>query len=248
MSNIQFRIALVALLLTVVSMQVWAEEEPEQEGPWSGKVGIGYVQTSGNNDTTSFTGNAEVNWDGERWHHGLLGKALGQSADNDTTAEAYKAAYKGKFDLSQRTYLFGLLDYNKDRFSSYDQQIFETLGVGQRIIKTDRHQLNGELSAGASQSDLVVLQPPGSDRINEAVFRISGEYKWTISDNSSFSQVLNVTSGSSNTYTESITQLSAGIIGSLSTVLGYTIRNNSDVSPGTEKTDTFMSISLEYVF
>ena len=93
-----------------------------------------------------------------------------------------------------------------------------------------------------------MLQPPGTDSINEAVFRVSGNYKWTISDTSSFSQLLSVSSGSSNTYTESITELSAGIIGSLSTVIVYTIRNNSDVSPGTEKTDTFASISLEYVF
>jgi len=235
-----------AALIFGLSMQVWAEEE--QDDPWSGKVGIGYISSSGNNDTTSFTGNAEVNWDGERWHHGLLGKALGQSTDNVTTAEAYKAAYQAKFDLSKRTYLFGLLDYNKNRFSSYDSQFFQVLGVGQRFIQTDKHELNGELSAGASQSDLVVLLPPGTDSINEAVFRVAGNYQWTISDTSSFSQILSVSSGSSNTYTESITELSAGIIGSLSTVIGYTVRHNSDVSPGTEKTDTFASISLEYVF
>jgi putative salt-induced outer membrane protein len=69
-----------------------------------------------------------------------------------------------------------------------------------------------------------------------------------ISDNSTFSQILNVTSGSSNTYTESVTELSARIVGSLSMVLGYTVKHNSDVSPDKDKTDTFASISLEYLF
>ena len=33
-----------------------------------------------------------------------------------------------------------------------------------------------------------------------------------------------------------------------SVVLSYTIRNNSDVPVGTEKTDTFTAVALEYTF
>jgi putative salt-induced outer membrane protein len=240
----------LAILSLVFSLQVWGEEaEKENEGPWSGSVSIGYLSISGNTESTVFTGNAEVKWDGERWHHSVLGRALGKSEEKVTTAEAYKAAYQGKLDLSGRTYLFGLLDYNKDRFSSYDQQFFQTLGIGQRILQKDRHELNGEISAGASQSTLILDVPPGgTEDINEAVFRVSADYKWMISDNSTFSQILNVTSGSSNTYTESVTELSARIVGSLSMVLGYTVKHNSDVSPDKDKTDTFASISLEYLF
>ncbi len=245
MNKMILRIALAALILGI-SVQAWAEDE--QEGPWSGKIAAGYLAISGNTESTNFTGSAEVNWDGARWHHTLSGNALGKSEDKETTAEAYKAAYQAKFDLSDRAYLFGLVDYNKDRFSSYDQQIFETFGIGQRILKKDKHELNGELSAGASQSKLVLDPPPGTDNVNEAVFRVAGDYKWIISENSTFSQKLSVTSGSSNTYTESVTELSAGIIGALSTVLGYTVKHNSDVSAGKDKTDTYASISLEYVF
>jgi len=249
MSNIQLRITVIVLLLTGVSMQVWAEEE--SESPWSGKIAIGYLAVSGNAENTTFTGKAELNWDGERWHHGLSGKVLGNSVDKETTAEAYQATYEAKFDLVERTYVFGLLDYNKNRFSSYDQQIFEVAGIGQRLIKTDRHELNAEIGAGASQSRLVEEPVPGTiikTDNNEATFRVSGDYTWAISDNSTFSQKLSATSGSSNTYTESITELSAGIIGSLSTVLGYTVRHNSDVADGKDKSDTFASISLEYLF
>ena len=38
------------------------------------------------------------------------------------------------------------------------------------------------------------------------------------------------------------------VYGSLNMVLGYIIRNNSDVDPNSEKTDTIASISLEYTF
>ena len=55
-------------------------------------------------------------------------------------------------------------------------------------------------------------------------------------------------SGSSNTFTESVTELGANIYGALAMVLSYKIQNNSDVQSGTEKTDTFAAISLEYAF
>ena len=62
--------------------------------------------------------------------------------------------------------------------------------------------------------------------------------------------------GSDNTYTESITELKAGIVGNLSMVLGYTYKHNSDVEIDTslvpprpfDKTDTYTTISLEYGF
>ena len=43
-------------------------------------------------------------------------------------------------------------------------------------------------------------------------------------------------------------ELKFAMIGSVSAVVGFTARNNSDVPPGTEKTDTFTSVSLSYAF
>ena len=243
---------LCAVLMTVSTGPAWAEDAEEDTGPWSGFVSIGYLSQNGNTDSTTFNGAFEVNWDGERWHHLLFGSALGKSEDNDTTSEAYKAGYKAKYDLSDRTYLFGLLDYTKDRFSAYDGQFYQTAGIGQRIIKTEKHELNGEISAGASQSNRVLRDANGNrigtERINEAVFRVSADYRWQITDTSEFTQVINVTSGASNTFTESITELRSAIYGSLNMVLGYIIRNNSDVDANSENTDTIASISLEYMF
>jgi putative salt-induced outer membrane protein len=54
--------------------------------------------------------------------------------------------------------------------------------------------------------------------------------------------------GDENRYTESISALKATLVGDLALVLSYTIKNNSEVLPGIEKTDTFTAISLEYGF
>ena len=40
--------------------------------------------------------------------------------------------------------------------------------------------------------------------------------------------------------------MSAKLLGDLALVASYTIKNNSDVPPLTEKTDTYTALSLEY--
>jgi len=246
----------LVLAVIVSSLSVPAALAQDEKGPWSGKVLLGYLATSGNTDNTSANLEAALNWDGARWHHELSGRAIGQSQDNDTTAETYKASYEAKWDITERTYLFGLLDYNKNRFTSYKQQTFQFAGIGRRFIKSEKFELEADVAAGASQADLqafIDVPPvPGfwqdEGTVDEVNWRASGKFGWKIGENARFLQTLSVNSGSSNTFTESLTELGANIYGSLAMVLSYKIQNNSDVQPGTEKTDTFAAISLEYAF
>ena len=256
---------LAACLLVLGSLSFVANAaEAQTSGPWSGKVALGYLASSGNTDTTALNFNAEVKYVVGKWDNTLLGRGIVKTDNDRSTAEAYKLAYKLKYDLSDRTYLFGLLDYNNDRFSSYDQQTFAVGGVGRRFLATKKHELDGELGFGAGLSDfrdcgpdevlagVCVIGPPQTPpfgtSVDEFTSRVSGIYKWQISESASFVQKLNVNIGSSNTYTESLSELRAGIVGDIALLLSYTMKNNSDVAPGTEKTDTYTAISLEYAF
>jgi putative salt-induced outer membrane protein len=163
--------------------------------------------------------------------------------DGITTAESYAAGYKGQRDFSETSYLFAAGDWRKDRFSGYESQVSETVGYGRRLIDNERHMLAIEGGAGAKQSKLI----DGTD-IDEGIVRGGLNYLLHLSETSEFEQKLLTEIGSENTYTESVTALRARIVGSLALVLSYTIKKNSDVPPGIEKTDTFTAISLEYAF
>jgi putative salt-induced outer membrane protein len=221
---------------------------------WSGNVAAGYVAVSGNSDSTTANFKGEVLYDTDKWHHSALATALGASQDNDTSSEAYKAQLKTKRDLSEVIYAFGLAEYNKDRFSSYEHQIFEAVGIGWRVFHTDNQELNLEAGVGATQSRLQQVDPPATPltsderEVNEFVGRLGGDYHWHISETAVFSEKLSSNIGSDNTYVESLTELKAGIIGDVALVLGYLVKHNTDVLPGTDKTDTQTSISLEYKF
>ena len=229
----------VLAVLTFVATSSFAQDE---EG-FSGRAGLGYLATTGNSETDSLNVNFAMGWNDAPWHHRLTGLAVRSSTSNVTTAEAYSLAWKSNYDINETDYVYGLIAWDKDEFSAYDQQIRESVGYGRRFIDTERHILSGEAGIGARQADL----RNGTSQ-DEAIIRLGGDYRWIISETSEFRQTLAIESGSDNTYLEATSSLSANVRDNLALVIAYTIKNNSDVLPGTEKTDTFTAISLEYTF
>ena len=231
---------LCVLALAAISMSPALAQD--EEG-FSGRAALGYLSTTGNTETESINVNFEMGWNYDRWHHRFAGLAVRSSTSNVTTAEAYGLNWKTDYDIDDTAYWYGLVAWDQDEFSAYDQQIREAFGYGRHFINTERHELSGEVGAGARQADL----RDGTQQ-DEAILRLSGEYIWRISETSRFSQTLSVEDGSDNTYLEATSSLSADIMASLALVVSYTVKSNSDVLPGTEKTDTFTSVSIEYSF
>ncbi|HLT91564.1 MAG TPA: DUF481 domain-containing protein [Woeseiaceae bacterium] len=215
-------------------------QEPD---PWLVKLTLGYLATSGNTDSSSLNSGFAVAYAQGRWKHALEGLAIKSTEEGATTAEAYSLGWKTEYNWTEHDYLFGRVDWRKDRFSGYDQQLSETVGYGRRLIDTGTHVLSAELGAGARQSDLA----DGTSE-DEAIVRGGLDYRWQFSETAQFTQVLAVESGSDNTFLESITAVKATLVESLALVASYTIRNNSSVPVGTENTDRFTALSLEYAF
>jgi len=221
---------------------LFAAEEDEND-PLEGNVKFGYLATTGNTETSSLNTSFESKYVAGSWHHEAMASAINASENKVTTAEAYEAGWKSGWDFTDRDFVFGRLNWRKDRFGGFDTQFSQTVGYGRHIIDTDVHTLDGELGFGARQSEdqLGVTQ-------NETIATGALKYKWQFSDTSEFGQSLRVEVGGDNTFSESVTSISAKLIGALNLVASYTIRNNSDVPLGTEKTDTRTAVSLEYTF
>lgn len=212
--------------------------------PWSGDVAAGFLATSGNSETRSLNGKLAIGYAQERWKNAFLATALSSSDNDSTTAERYTVGNKLDYNFTEHDYLFGALEWEKDLFGGVRERTSETVGYGRRVLTGPVHALDLEVGAGARQTKAAVT----GEREEDLIGRAAGKYVWTISDTSSFSQTLKVESGDSNTFTESVSELKLAIVGNLHALLSYTIRNNSDVPAGTEKTDTFTAVNLAYSF
>lgn len=231
-------IAVLAIILPSVSAA-----QAEEESPWAGKATLGYLATSGNTENSTLNTGFEVGYTTGKWAHLLTAAAITASENEVTTAEAYDLGWKSERKISDHDFLFGRLTWRKDNFGAYDTQFAQTVGYGRRLIESKAHKLNVELGVGARQSEFQL-----GETENETIFTVGGYYRWQLSETAEFRQDLTVEAGSENTHIESITALSAKIMGDLALVASYTIKNNSEVPALTEKTDTYTALSLEYAF
>lgn len=220
-----------------------SEQEDEDERGVSGKAAAGYIATSGNTQSTNANASFEVVYDLPVWSVEFAASVVTASRDEVTTAEAYTGTYDARRTWAEDNYLFTTIDWRSDRFSAFDRQLSETVGYGRRLVATDRHELSVEGGLGARQ----VESRSGVEQ-DDQIARLTLDYELTLNDATSFSQDLVTESGSTNTSVESVSQLRARLFGAYALVVSHRIRRNSDVEPGTEKTDQFTSLSLEYAF
>jgi len=231
------------LLAGTLSAQETAAGAEAESGPWSGKATLGFLATTGNTENSSLNTGLEVGYASANWTHLAKALAINSTTNNQTTAEAYELGWKSEYDFSEHNYLFGRANWRKDRFSGYDTQLSETVGYGRRLIDTGTHTLGAEIGAGARQSE---LQDGTTD--NDLIFRAGVDYRWKFSETAEFTQNFVLESGKVNNYLESVSALRTQLLGNLSLVASYTVKNNSEVPAGAEKTDTFTALSLEYGF
>ena len=241
-------IMLGAALTTQIS-QVYAAEA-EKTSPWTSSAELGYVLTTGNSETSSVNAKLDVTHEKEKWRNNVHAEAYGASSTDKatnvetTSAERYQLSGKSDYKFTEFNYIFGLVNYDKDRFSGYEYQGTLALGYGRRLLHEDDMTLDLEIGPGVRFSKLD--NAPDSD--SEGVLRLAAKYLWKLSDTSKFTEDLSVDAGRDLTVTKSVTALTAKVNSSLAMKLSYTVKHNSEVLAGREKTDTETAVTLVYSF
>ena len=229
--------AISFLLFTSV---VFAQEEKDA---WAGTISLGYLSTSGDTDTTSYSTKFEFGYTKNDWEHSIDGGTAGAEDRGATTAENYKLGWHSARNFTEHDFLFGTVDWRKDRFGGVTEQVSYAFNYGRRFIDTPEHQLDLGIGAGYRDWD----RSDGKSNAG-AIGRGSIAYNWYWSEFSDFMQELTIESGSGNTYIESVSALRSQLIGGFNLVLSYTIQQNSSVPAGADKTDIATAVSIEYGF
>lgn len=219
-------------------------EEAQPKG-LSGELSAGFVSASGNSESRTTNFRAKLGYETANFKHGLQGRTLQTRDEGETTVERYSAGYKVDFNFTAADFAFFAADFEKDLFGGIRRRTSQTVGYGRRLLNSDTHQWNVELGGGLRQ---IRFQEPDGSSESEAVGSLASDYTWKITDTSRFVQAVSVESGSSNTSVDSETELQLSIIGNLFASLSYTVQYNSDVAAGTDNTDTYTAINLNYGF
>ena len=141
------KIVLAATLMLTVSAYAQDEEEAVVLG-WTGTGELGFVNTTGNTKTVALNGKLNFVLQRERWRHRFSGTALATSEDGIKDNERYTMEIQSDRILSEKSWLFGAFRWDADKFGSYDPQASLTAGYGRQLMKSEKHELKGEIGAG----------------------------------------------------------------------------------------------------
>jgi len=241
---------LLASGLFLFAGSVFAHEENEVEeevvvDPWEGSGELGYVGTSGNTDTTALNFKLNFIRTGERWRHRFSGTALMTSEDGTTDNERYTAEVQSDRKLTEKSWLFGAFRWDADKFGSYDPSVSITAGYGYQLMKSEKHELRGEIGAGYRN----LTETISDDSEGEFIGRFLLDDWWQVFESTKWTNRLLVEAGSSNVFTQFNTGLAVGMTDRLAIKVSFEVRNNTKIPPGdSEHTDTVTGINVVYNF
>lgn len=211
---------------------------------WSGEGALGFTSSSGNTDSKNLNAGLKIAREHQKWKHNLSLEAIRNETDGTKSADRWSIRERSEYALDEKSYSFGQARYEEDEFSSYEHQASLTLGFGSRFIENDRHLL--DLSAGLGYRNL--KDNNSGDTADGGILTSDLIYEYKISESATLSETALIETGEDNTFFQSETALLSKINGSFSSKISYLLKHNSDVSPGIEKTDEIVSISLVYGF
>ena len=249
----------VLLTLLLISTNLFAEEaavdasseeaKKAEESSWKGDVQIGYVMSSGNTESTNLNGKFNIETTADEWRHLLSAIAFSSSSNKQTTAERYKLHYQAERKFTDKSYFFGNVSYEDDRFSGYDYRSTLSAGYGLRLYDENKMTLDTEYGAGYRQSQLT-MDPVTGNSISEseAMLTFAAKYLWQIEEDRSLMSNLTVEAGEETTITNFELGFVTMIAGDLSLKASYSARHTNVVPAGKEKLDTITSLNLLYAF
>ncbi len=222
---------------------------------WSSKSQAGFVMARGNTETETANAKFEIDYEVEKWKHSFDSSLLyGQSSDV-TTGERWDAKWQSDNKISERSFWFGSLRYEDDRYSGFDYQATASVGAGRDFIENDDTKLSIQLGVGVRR-----LRPEELVRneLLEVIDRIPGQIEDDLVGNGTLkfehafnesTKVLNtllVESGSANTLAQNELALQVQMSRLFALAVGFKVRNNTQPPPEQESMDTLTTLNLVF--
>lgn len=219
--------------------------EGEEQSPWSGSLGLAYLATSGNTDTSSLGLDFKMERRPDPWGIELFANLERADQDGEKTAERYLAGVRGVRELSERWHLFTGLTGERDHFAGFDLEMVLESGATFKALLGPKHALAFDM--GVTWTDVDPLEPEqGYDSLGAV---LGAAYKWALSDNAAFTQGLMCYPSfdeSSDWRATSETGIEANIRSRIAIKLSFGVRYRHEPIGDRDDTDTTTKASLVF--
>jgi len=211
---------------------------------WSGEGDVGYNSVSGNSESESLAVGIDGSYSDGNWVHTGELDIYQASQDGVDSAESFAVELQTDYTFSGTAYAYVAARYLDDEFSGYKTQTAVSAGLGKTFLEDGDNLFKAQIGAGYRESE----PSDGSEDEKESIFTAEVDYNRQLTDNTVFSSNWQVEAGEENTYAEAGIALRVAMSDALGLKLSYTAKHNTDVPDGTEKTDKYTTVSLNYKF
>jgi putative salt-induced outer membrane protein len=215
-----------------------------QEKNWEDTAELSYVQTGGNTEVLTLSGNNSLeynfseNWKGT-WNVGLLyGKTGGVK-----NAERYSTGLRADYESSDVLYYYILGGWLKDEFAGIDNRFHIGPGAGYKILTGERHNLS--LEGGLSYAREAYTDEDDNSFLEG---RFLGEYEFVFNPKTKFIQsaeYLHNFDDADKFRVNTVSGLTTQLTDILSLKISYEMNYQNEPPPeALEQTDTRFSVAL----
>jgi len=250
------RIAILALVVVpLLAAPVLAHEVEEEEAPpepnWKSALGLSYVGTSGNTDTSSFGLDLDVERRPAPWGLNLLATFTRAEDGATLTAEQYLVGARATRELSERWSLFAGASWARDTFGGFENRWIGEVGAAYLAVDSDRHTLSFDLGLTWTSEDRIFTDDDTGLEFTETVDwfgAVAGlDWEWKFSKNASLTERLLFYPNfddSSDWRVGSDTAVQASLTELLALKFSYLVRHRNKPIDDLKKTDTTTKVSV----
>lgn len=225
---------------------------------WAGAGQLGIVQAHGNSNSTSANAKIEAANELEMWKHAFGFNALYSESDQITSGKRWEAAWQSDYKLTQRSFWFGGLRYENDKYGSYSYQATATTGLGYKFYDTDATKLSVQVGGGYKRSKpQTLVKDPISGEVTDRIDGdISGRgvvtggvnFEHELTPNTKVLNKFLVEAASDNTFLQNNLALQVSMNKSLALSIGYELRENTSPPPEQHRLDSLTTLNLVYKY
>jgi len=210
---------------------------------WKGEIEVGGSRNTGNTDTLALYGSVKLAREGLKWRQSLTARADYQRTDGAISVEKITAAWQPQYKLRDRLYVFGLAQYEHDRFLGIDDRYTAGSGVGYGVVAQPRLKIDLEGGPALRRTDFIT-NPDRTTLAGRASLAI--DWKPTPTLELKHSTALFLESGDSSLV--ATTALDTKLFGPLKARLSYDVNYESNPGEAAKNLDTVSRAALVYSF
>lgn len=238
---------------------------------WSGSATLGASSATGNSESSSISGSIRLGKTVGKWEHLLFGTVFkGNSSivieERDETgavvidegtgfpvrrivkgddSDRIALGYQPKYYWRERTYFFGILDWETDEPANIDSATRQVIGVGHKFYNNETGFFSGEAGFGNKNLSQVF-----GDDIDGGIGYLGLNFVRRFNDTATFNADLRADFGDDNTFTEIGLGLAFKVAEGMALKISHFTRNNSDITdsgnPLSSSGDSVTSLNLVF--